>query len=213
MLRPRPSRPPADRRHRHRGQDPGRDRRRVVLVDDPRRARRMARTIRSSTPPTSSVRFACEVRDFDPVEYFGPKEVRRQDRVTHLGFAAAADAIDDAGELGADPARCAVIAATGVGGLTTLQENCEIFFEQGPVAGQPVLRADDDAERDRGRHLDALRLDRPGVLHLDRVRRRRQRDRRGRPAHPRRQRRRRHRRRHRGVHRRSRSPRSPAWAR
>ena len=59
------------------------------------------------------VRFAGQVRDFDPVPYFGPKEVRRQDRVTHLGFAAAADAIAHAGELDADPERCAVVAATG----------------------------------------------------------------------------------------------------
>ena len=57
------------------------------------------------------VRFACETRNFDPVPYFGPKDVRRQDRVTHLGYAAAADAIESAGELGADPEQCAVVAA------------------------------------------------------------------------------------------------------
>jgi predicted TIM-barrel fold metal-dependent hydrolase len=32
------------------------------------------------------VRFAGEVRDFDAADYFGPKEARRQDRVTQLGF-------------------------------------------------------------------------------------------------------------------------------
>src|SRR6478736_8238539 len=79
----------------------------------------MARTITIFDPSDLTVRIAGGVRDYDPVEYFGPKEVRRQDRVTHLGFGAAADALADAGELGADPARCAVIAATGVGGLTT----------------------------------------------------------------------------------------------
>ena len=85
------------------------------------------------------VRFACEVRDFDPVDYFGPKEARRQDRVTHLGFAAAADAIENAGELNADPERCAVVAATGVGGLTTLEENCHIFYEKGPSRVSPFF--------------------------------------------------------------------------
>jgi len=79
------------------------------------------------------------VRDFDPVPYFGPKDVRRQDRVTHLGFAAAADAIAHAGELGADPERCAVVAATGVGGLTTLEENCHIFYEKGPSRVSPFF--------------------------------------------------------------------------
>ena len=85
------------------------------------------------------VRFACQVPDFDPVDYFGPKEVRRQDRVTHLGFAAAADAIENAGELNADPERCAVVAATGVGGLTTLEENCHIFYEKGPSRVSPFF--------------------------------------------------------------------------
>ena len=85
------------------------------------------------------VRFACEVRDFDPEEYFGPKEVRRQDRVTHLGFAAAADALQDAGELSSDPDRCAVMAATGIGGLSTLEENCKNFMEKGPSRVSPFF--------------------------------------------------------------------------
>ena len=85
------------------------------------------------------VNFACEVRDFDPVSYFGPKDARRQDRVAQLGFAAAADALEDAGELGADPGRCAVIAASGIGGLHTLEANCEIYFERGPSRVSPFF--------------------------------------------------------------------------
>jgi 3-oxoacyl-[acyl-carrier-protein] synthase II len=71
------------------------------------------------------VAFACEVKDFDPVEYFEAKEVRRTDRVALLGFAAATDAIKQAGALGVDPARIGVVAGTGVGGLET-QEREEI---------------------------------------------------------------------------------------
>jgi 3-oxoacyl-[acyl-carrier-protein] synthase II len=86
------------------------------------------------------VRFACEVRDFDPGAYFGPKEVRRQDRVTQLGFAAAADALEDAGELGVtDPDRCAVIAASGIGGLHTLEQNCAAYFEKGAGRVSPFF--------------------------------------------------------------------------
>jgi 3-oxoacyl-[acyl-carrier-protein] synthase II len=85
------------------------------------------------------VQFACEVKGFDPEPYFGAKEVRRQDRVTHLGFAAAADAIENAGELNADPDRCAVVAATGVGGLTTLEENCHVFYQRGPSRVSPFF--------------------------------------------------------------------------
>jgi 3-oxoacyl-[acyl-carrier-protein] synthase II len=85
------------------------------------------------------VKFACEVLDFDPVPYFGPKESRRLDRVSQLGVSAAIDAYDDAGALDADPARCAVIASTGIGGLHTLEENCETFFERGPSRVSPFF--------------------------------------------------------------------------
>ncbi len=69
--------------------------------------RASARRIESFDPAELPIKFAGEVRDFDAVQYFGPKEARRQDRVTQLGFGAAADALGDAGELGADPSRCA----------------------------------------------------------------------------------------------------------
>ena len=104
-----------------------------------RAGKSMAGTIDLFDASPLEVHFACEVRDFDPIDYFGPKEVRRQDRVTHLGFAAAADAIEHAGELGVDPDRCAVVAATGVGGLTTLEENCHIFYEKGPSRVSPFF--------------------------------------------------------------------------
>ncbi len=85
------------------------------------------------------VKIACEVLDFDPLPYFGPKDVRRQDRVAQLGFAAASDALDDAGDLGADPDRCAVIAATGIGGLSTLEENCQRYYDGGPSRVSPFF--------------------------------------------------------------------------
>jgi 3-oxoacyl-[acyl-carrier-protein] synthase II len=97
------------------------------------------RTIESFDASDLPVRFAGEVLDFDPVPYFGPKESRRQDRVTQLGFGAAADALDDAGELGADPSRCGVIIGTGVGGLQTLEENERIYLEKGPSRVSPFF--------------------------------------------------------------------------
>jgi len=85
------------------------------------------------------VHFACEVSDFDPEAYLGPKETRRLDRVTHLGFTAAVDALADAGEINADPGRCAVMASTGIGGLSTLEDNCKAYFERGPSRVSPFF--------------------------------------------------------------------------
>lgn len=85
------------------------------------------------------VRFACEVKDFDAVEYLGPKEVRRVDRNAQLGFAAGIDAFRDAGDTGADPARCAVVAGVGIGGLATLEDQEKVLIERGPTRVTPFL--------------------------------------------------------------------------
>ena len=86
-----------------------------------------------------AVTFACEVRDFDPTSYLGPKESRRVDRGSQLGFAAAVDALADAGDPGADPARCAVVAGTGIGGLATLEQQLEIYRTKGPDRVSPFF--------------------------------------------------------------------------
>jgi 3-oxoacyl-[acyl-carrier-protein] synthase II len=106
-------------------------------------------------PSELPVQFACEVKNFDATPYFGPKDVRRQDRVTQLGFAAAADALADAGDVGADPSRCAVIAATGVGGLETMEINEATFIERGASRVSPffVTMMMPNATAARSRHF------------------------------------------------------------
>jgi 3-oxoacyl-[acyl-carrier-protein] synthase II len=68
------------------------------------------------------VDFGCEVMGFDPANYLDAKTIRRTDRTTQLGFAAAADAIADAGLADVDPARCAVVAGSGQGGTKSLED-------------------------------------------------------------------------------------------
>jgi 3-oxoacyl-[acyl-carrier-protein] synthase II len=85
------------------------------------------------------VTFACEVRGFDPDRYFDHKEARRTDRVAQLGVAAGADALEHAGDLRADPARCAVVAGTGIGGLHTLEEQERIYLERGYARVSPLF--------------------------------------------------------------------------
>ena len=86
-----------------------------------------------------SVRFGCEFLDFDPVPYLGTKESRRVDRAAQMGFAAAADALADAGDVGVDPARAGVIAGTGIGGLITLEDQVKTFIEKGPDRVSPFF--------------------------------------------------------------------------
>src|SRR5204863_7602786 len=88
-------------------------------------------------PSALPVRFACEVHEFDAAPYLGAKEARRVDRVTQLGFAAAADALADAGDHRCDPARSAVIVGTGVGGLITPEEQVGGYNEKGAARGSP----------------------------------------------------------------------------
>jgi 3-oxoacyl-[acyl-carrier-protein] synthase II len=85
------------------------------------------------------VRFACEVKGFDAADYLGHKEARRADRVTQLGIGAAADAVEQAGEIGADPSRCGVVVGTGIGGLRTQEAEEKVMFERGPSKVSPLL--------------------------------------------------------------------------
>ncbi len=101
--------------------------------------RSTAATVTRVDPDVLPVKIGCEVVGFDSTAYLGAKESRRVDRVTQLGFAAAADALADAGEPGVDPARCAVVAGTGVGGLTTLEEQIGAFREKGAARVSPFL--------------------------------------------------------------------------
>ncbi|MDH3753751.1 MAG: beta-ketoacyl-ACP synthase II [Acidimicrobiia bacterium] len=80
------------------------------------------------------------VADFDPAQHFdSPKEARRADRVTHFALASAAEALLQAGELTADPARIGVLMGTGIGGLSTLEDQIHVFQTKGPRRVSPFL--------------------------------------------------------------------------
>jgi len=110
-----------------------------ALASRLRSGRSTAATIQRFDPSPLPVRIGCEVVDFDPTTYLGAKEARRVDRVTQLGFAAASDALADAGDPGADPARCAVVIGTGIGGLITLEEQVATYQAKGAARVSPFL--------------------------------------------------------------------------
>jgi len=74
-------------------------------------------------------RFACEVKNFDPLNYFDKKEARKVDTYTHYGMAAAVQAITDSGIAGEgiNKDEVGVIWGSGIGGLDTFQQETFAF--------------------------------------------------------------------------------------
>jgi 3-oxoacyl-[acyl-carrier-protein] synthase II len=79
------------------------------------------------------------IPDFDPLQWFGAKEVRRVDRFAQVSFAAAMEAVEDAGLGDVDPERAGVIFGTGIGGMTTLTAQAAVLAERGPDRVTPFL--------------------------------------------------------------------------
>ena len=79
------------------------------------------------------------VRDFDVADYFEAKEARRVDPFAAFSVASAQMALEDAGDLGVDPARAGVIFATGVGGFETLADQVTVYNERGARRVSPFL--------------------------------------------------------------------------
>ncbi|MDE2880116.1 beta-ketoacyl-ACP synthase II [Candidatus Palauibacter soopunensis] len=90
-----------------------------------------------------SVRFACEVKDFDPSKYMDRKDARRADRFLHFAMAAAEQAVTEAGfaegfgEL--PPDRVGVLIGVGIGGLPLLEAQHERLLDGGPRRVSPFF--------------------------------------------------------------------------
>ncbi len=81
-----------------------------------------------------------QIEDWDPSPYFdNPKEARRSDRVSQFTLAAAVEALEQAGEISADPARRGTFVGTGVGGIGTLEEQIEVRLSKGERRVSPFL--------------------------------------------------------------------------
>lgn len=74
-------------------------------------------------------RFACELKDFNPEDYFDRKEARKLDRFTQIAMVAADEAVKHAGldTEGIDRDRVGVIWGSGIGGMITFIEEMKNF--------------------------------------------------------------------------------------
>jgi 3-oxoacyl-[acyl-carrier-protein] synthase II len=92
-------------------------------------------------PSRLGVRFACEVKGFDPLKYMDRKEARRYDLFAQFALGAAHQAITQAGLEGKfpDPDRSGVVIGSGIGGMQTYEENCIAYVTKGPDRVSPFF--------------------------------------------------------------------------
>ncbi|HMC84512.1 MAG TPA: beta-ketoacyl synthase N-terminal-like domain-containing protein, partial [Chitinophagaceae bacterium] len=74
-------------------------------------------------------RFACEVKNFDPVQFMDRKEARKIDRFTQFALVASDEALKDAGlnKDNINPDRAGVVFGSGIGGIITFQTEVAEF--------------------------------------------------------------------------------------
>ncbi|HYN81155.1 MAG TPA: beta-ketoacyl-ACP synthase II [Gemmatimonadaceae bacterium] len=88
------------------------------------------------------VRFACEVKGFDPLEFMDRKEAKRADQFTQYAVGAAKQAMTHAGlavQNGMDPDRIGVIIGSGIGGLKIFEEQHDVYRQRGPGKISPFF--------------------------------------------------------------------------
>jgi 3-oxoacyl-[acyl-carrier-protein] synthase II len=92
-------------------------------------------------PQKLSVRFACEVKGFDPLQYMDRKEAKRYDLFAQFALAAAHQAVSQAGLEGRfpDSDRTGVVIGTGIGGMQTYEDNCMLYLTKGPDRVSPFF--------------------------------------------------------------------------
>lgn len=86
-------------------------------------------------------KFAGQIDNYNPTDYFAAKEARRLDKFTQYALIAADEAINDSRlELDQiDKNRVAVLVGTGIGGFEVFYRQCLEFAERGPKGVSPFF--------------------------------------------------------------------------
>src|SRR5258706_11456059 len=87
------------------------------------------------------VRFAGEVKNFDPKALFGHREARRMDRVTMYAMAAAGEAMKDSGldMTKEDAWEVGCLIGSGIGGIESVLDQAYVAKGKGPGSVSPLL--------------------------------------------------------------------------
>ena len=86
-------------------------------------------------------KLAAEVKEYDPLNYFEAKQTKRLDRVSQFAIIAAREAFEDSGitKENTDFERVGIYVGSGIGGFTTIQNQCETNFEKGNSRVSPMF--------------------------------------------------------------------------
>ena len=88
-----------------------------------------------------TTRFGGPIYGFDPTEYVSEKDAKKMDKFIHYGIAAGCQAIADSG-LAIDDSnrrRIGVAIGSGIGGITGIENNYEIYRSKGPRRISPFF--------------------------------------------------------------------------
>ncbi len=87
------------------------------------------------------VKIGGEIKNFDPVEYFGRREIRRMDRTTQLAMYASKQALESSGLVVTEDNRYDVgcIVGSGIGGIRSITEGVLGYAEKGQRGVSPLL--------------------------------------------------------------------------
>lgn len=86
-------------------------------------------------------KFDAEVKDFNPLDYLDMKQAKRLDRSSQFAIIAGREALKDSGITteNTDFNNVGVFVSSGIGGLTTIQQQCEINYEKGNNRVSPMF--------------------------------------------------------------------------
>src|SRR5690554_3338640 len=88
-----------------------------------------------------TTRFGGSIKNFDSDPYISSKEARRMDVFIQYGLAAGVQAVEDSGLLEGtvDPERVGVAIGSGIGGITSIEENSELIRSASPRKISPFF--------------------------------------------------------------------------
>ena len=90
-------------------------------------------------PSEYAVRFACELKDYEPTTWIDRKQARRMDVFSQFALSAARMAEADSGiDISREPDRVGAAIATGIGGLTAFEDCVRRLIDRGPDRTSPL---------------------------------------------------------------------------